>query len=100
MVAVKFPQTAYTRFTFCLQNEWQYLQRVVTDVGPFFEPLECAIWGQFILTLLGLASWEIDGKYRQLLTHSISKGGLAIRNLVDMVAYVHIASKQATLHLT
>ncbi len=99
-VVVKFLQMAYASFTFCLQNEWQYLQRVVADVGPFFEPLECAIQGKFIPALIGLQSWEITGKYRLLLTHSISKGGLAIRNLVDTAAYVHLASKQATLHLT
>ena len=97
---VKFPQTAYAGFIFCLQNEWQYLQRVVADVGPFFEPLERAIRGKFLPALIGLQSWEIDGNYRQLLTHSVSKGGLAIRNPVDTAAYVHIASQQATLHLT
>ncbi len=73
---------------------------MVVDVGPFFEPLERAIRGKFIPALLGLESWEMDGKYRLLLTHSISKGRLlAIWNLVNMAAYAHITSKQATLHL-
>ncbi len=56
-VAVKFPQTAYAGFMFCLQNELQYLQCVVADVGPFFEPLERAIRGKFIPALIGLHSW-------------------------------------------
>jgi len=97
-VAVKHLQTAYAGFTFCLQNEWQYLQRVVADTGPFFEPLERAIRSKFIPALLGLT--EIDGKFRELLTHSVTKGGLALRNPVDTAAYVHVASKEATLHLT
>ncbi len=25
-VAVRYPQAAYAGFTFCLQNEWQYVQ--------------------------------------------------------------------------
>jgi hypothetical protein len=28
-VAVRYPQTAYAGFTFCLQNKWQYVQRLV-----------------------------------------------------------------------
>ena len=39
-IATRWPQTAYAGFTFCLQNEWQYVQRVVADVGASFEPLE------------------------------------------------------------
>ena len=35
VVAERYPQTAYAGFTFCLQNEWQYVQRVVADTGPF-----------------------------------------------------------------
>jgi hypothetical protein len=99
-VAVKYPQTAYAGFTFCLQNEWQYLQRVVADTGPFFEPLEKAIRCHFLPALLGLGAGDIDGKYRELLTHSVTKGGLAVRNPVDTAASVHKASLEATLHLT
>jgi hypothetical protein len=28
LLAGNYPQAAYTGFTFCLQNEWQYVQRV------------------------------------------------------------------------
>ena len=88
-------------FTFCLKNEWQYLQCVVADTGPFFEdPLEKAIQTLFIPALLGLDARDIDGKFRELLTHSVTKGGLALRNPVDMAEYVHNTSLAATLHLT
>ncbi|KAL7426097.1 hypothetical protein ACHAXH_000232 [Discostella pseudostelligera] len=85
-VAKMFPQTAYTGFTFCLQNEWQYLQHVIADTRPFFEPLEKAIRTHFIPALLGLLAGDIDGKYRELLMHSVTKGGLALRNPMDTAA--------------
>ena len=37
----------------------------------------------FLPSLLGIPSVEIDGDYRQLLTHSVKLGGLAIRNPVE-----------------
>ena len=72
----------------------------MADTGPFFDPLEKAIRSKFIPALLGLRADEITGKYWELLMHSVMKDGLAIRNPVDMAAYVHAASKEATSHLT
>ena len=35
-IATQWPQTAYEGFTFCLKNEWQYVQCIIADVGnPF-----------------------------------------------------------------
>ncbi len=98
-VAVRYSQTAYAGFTFCLQNEWQYVQQVVVDTAPFFAPLESEIWMSFLPALLGIPSTEIDGEYRQLLTHGIKQGGLAIRNPVDTAPSIHSASLAATRHL-
>jgi hypothetical protein len=98
-VAVRYPKTAYAGFTFCLQNEWQYVQRVVSDTAPFFAPLESEIRPSFLPALLGIPSTKIDGEYRQLLTHGVKQGGLAIRNLVDTAPSVHLASLAATRHL-
>ncbi len=64
----------------------------VADTAPFFAPLEAAIRTHFIPALLGVPSAEIDGDYRQLLTHSVKLGGLAIRNPVDTASHVHKAS--------
>ena len=75
MIAEKHPQTAYAGFAFSLQNEWQYLQRVVADTGPYFAPLEAAIRSKFIPALLGIKSWEVDGSYRELLTQGVKQGG-------------------------
>ncbi len=83
VVAKRYPQTAYARFMFCLQNKWQHDQRMVADTAPFFAPLEVEICTSFLPALLGIPSTEINGGYCQLLTHGIKQGGLAIRNLVD-----------------
>ncbi len=98
--AERYPQTAYAGFTFCMQNEWQYVQRVVANTAPFFSPLEEAIRMHFLPALLGVPSVEIDGDYRQLLTHSVKLGGLTIHNPVDTAPRVHKASLAATHHLT
>jgi hypothetical protein len=63
-VAVGYPQTAYASLTFCLQNEWQYVQRVVLDTAPFFAPLESDIWTSFLPALLGIPSTKINSEYR------------------------------------
>ena len=65
------------------KNEWQYVQRVVADTAPFFAPLEEAILTHLLPSFLGIPSTENDGEYRQLLTHSVKMGGLAIRNPTD-----------------
>jgi hypothetical protein len=89
-VAERYPQTAYTGFTFCMQNGWQYVQRVVANTAPFFSPLEEVIRTHFLPALLGVP----------LVTHSVKLGGLAIRNPVDTAPRVHKASLAATRHLT
>ena len=98
-VAERYPQTAFAGFTFCMQNEWQYVQQVVADTALFFSPLEEVIRTHFLPALLGVPSVEIDGEYRQLLTHSIKLGGLAIHNPVDTAPSVHKASLAASRHL-
>jgi hypothetical protein len=100
VVAERYPQTAYAGFTFSLQNEWQYVQRVVADTGPFFQPLEKEIRTSFLPALLGIPPTAIDGDYRQLLTHGIKQGGLAIRNPVDTAQRIHSTSLAATRYLT
>ncbi len=95
-----YPQTAYAGFTFCLQNEWPYVQRVVANTALFFAPLEKEIWTSFLPALLGIPSTDINGGYRQLLTLGIKQGGLAVPNPVDTAPSVHSASLAATRHLT
>ncbi len=98
-IAEHYPKTAYAHFNFCLQNKWQYVQRVVADTAPFFLPLKAAVCTCFLLALLGIPSTEVDREYHQLLTHSIKLGVLAIHNPVDTAPSVHGASLEATCHL-
>ncbi len=81
IVAELYPQTAYAGFTYYLQNEWQYVQQVVTDTALFFTLLKEAICTHFLPSLLGIPLMEINGEYCQLLTHSIKMGGLTCSNL-------------------
>jgi hypothetical protein len=51
-VAKRYPQTAYAGLAMSLQQEWQYLQRVVPGCGAAFQPIEDALRDVFIPALL------------------------------------------------
>ena len=68
LVAGNHPQAAYAKFTFCLQNEWQYMQGVMSDTAPHFAPLEVAIRTRILPALLKIAASDLDGEFRKLLT--------------------------------
>ncbi len=99
LLAGNYLHAAYARFTFCLQNEWQYVQRMTSDMAPHFATLEVAIRTKFLLALLGIAALDLDGKFCKLLTHSVKTGSIAIRNPVDTAVQVHKTSLHATSHL-
>ena len=100
LVAVKYSQTAYAGFTFCLQNEWQYIQRVVAeDIRPSFTPLEVVIQEKFLPSLIGIPAWEIDGGYCDLLSQSVKKSGMVVRNPLERAPYVYKTSKRTIWHL-
>jgi hypothetical protein len=99
-VAVNHPQAIYIGFVKCKQAEWQYLQRVVENTAPFFEPLEEAIRYRLIPALLGLPTGELSSDTCQLLSHSVKTGGLGIQNRMDTAPRVHSVSLDATRHLT
>lgn len=50
--------------------------------------------------MVGVQSWVVVRGYRELLTHSVQQGGLALCNPVDTTSYGHAASKAVTDHLT
>jgi hypothetical protein len=99
LLAGNYPQAAYTGFTFCLQNEWQYMQRVTSDTAPHFALLEVAIRMKFLPALLVIVALDLDGKFHKLLTHSVKTGSIAIRNPVDTTVHVHETSLHTTSHL-
>ena len=81
-------KSLYSGFTFFLQNEWQYVQRVVADVGVYFEPLEKIIRNKFLPSLIRIPTTKINGEYRNLLAYSVKTGGLAIRNPIETANHV------------
>ncbi len=99
LLAGNYPQAAYVGFTFCLQNEWHYVQRVTSETTPHFARLEVAIRTKFLPALLGIATFDLDSKFRELLTHSVKMGGIASQNPVVTAVHVHETSLHATSHL-
>ncbi len=99
LLAGNFPQAAYAGFIFCLQNKWQYVQPVTSDMAPHFAPLEVAIRTKFLPALLGIAALDLDDEFHELLTHSVKTGGIAIWNPMDAAVHVHETSLHATSHL-
>jgi hypothetical protein len=99
LLAGNYPQAAYAGFTFCLQNEWQYVQRVTFDTATHFAPLEVGIRTKFLPALLGIAKMDLDGEFRELLLHSIEIGSITIQRSVDTAGHVHMTFLQATSHL-
>jgi hypothetical protein len=99
LLASNYPQAAYAGFIFCLQNEWQYVQRVTSNTALHFAPLEVAIRTKFLQDLLGIAALNLNGGFRKFLTHNVKTGGIAIRNSVDTTVHVHKMSLGSTSHL-
>ena len=95
----EWSQTAYAGFTFYLQNEWQYVQRVVAGIGALFAPLERMIRDHLLRSLVGIPASEMDGDHRILLTHGVKTGGLAVRNPLETAEYALDTSKVMTRHL-
>ena len=58
------------------------MQRVTSATAPHFAPLEVAIRTKFLpaLLVLGIATSDLDGEFRELSTHGVKTGGMAIRN--------------------
>ena len=94
-----WPHTAYVGLNFVLQNQWQYVQRIVLDTGAFFEPVERALHQESILALMGLPKEEIIGRFRELLSQSVKKGGIGIRNPVDHANHVQATLLEAASYL-
>lgn len=97
--ARKHPQAARAAFTFCLQGEWQYASRVVSDVAPHLAPIERAIRNEFLPALFDIGSEDIDAQLREILSHSVKKGGLGACNPVDSAPCSSDTSKKATNEL-
>eukprot|EP00957_Ditylum_brightwellii_P093120 7089446-Ditylum_brightwellii.AAC.1 len=58
-----------------LQSKWQYLQRTVPGVGKHMGEIEQALSMEFLPALFG---GPVDANLREVLMHSVKRGGLGI----------------------
>jgi hypothetical protein len=98
--ATKFPQSAYAGLTKSLQAEWQYMQRVVPDCGPAFQPVEDVLRTRFLPTLLQEPPDLLPDHLRQRLALPVSHAGLGIPNPCQTADDNHAASLSCTKDLT
>ena len=75
------------------------MQRVTSATAPHFTPLEVVIRTKFLPALLGIDTSDLDSEFRELLTHGVKTGGMAIPNPMDTAVHVHKTSLPATSHL-
>ena len=61
-----------------LQLQWKYLQRTVPGVGSLMGPIEDSLIDAFSHTMFG--GEEVSADFREILNHSIKRGGLGIPN--------------------
>jgi len=90
-VAPRFLQTAYAGLAKSLQLEWQYLQRVVPDVGAALVPLEDMITTTFLPALIA----ELEAEIRRLhetTTLPVRYAGLGVPNPGKTARQNHEAS--------
>jgi hypothetical protein len=74
-VATTQPHAAFAAFTHCLQGQWTFLSRTMPDCAELFEPLEQAIRGDFIRTLL---KRDVNDLERDMLSLPARMGGMGI----------------------
>ena len=98
----QYPQAAYHGFITVFQAGWQYTSRVVPGLGDHLQPIEDAIHGDLILTLLG-CTVEQASKFNvlTLLGHGVKQGGINLRNpvAVAVAAWLWQSSVKATVVL-
>jgi hypothetical protein len=94
-VAQRFPQTAYAGLSKSLQMEWQYLQRVTLNTAEAFGPIEDALAGTFLPSLLAEDGQGVNS-LRSLLVLPVQQAGLGVPNPTNTAVPCYAASKAST----
>jgi hypothetical protein len=76
-VTQAFPQAAYSGLQKCLQQEWQFVQRVTKGIGPEFASIEQTLAKTFLPTLFGNEYGDEDPR-RALAGLPIKWAGLGV----------------------
>ena len=96
-VAAQFvPQSAYAAMQRSLQQEWQFVLRVVPDIAELFTPLETALHDDFFAKLVGS---PISSDLREYTTAPIKLGGCSIPDPRLQAKENYTASQCETAHL-
>ena len=80
-----------------LQNEWNYVQRVISDVDNPFALLKSSLEESFLPALFGA---DVDTTETPLMMASAKNGGLGIRNPVLSAALSDQSSFEGTKELS
>ena len=91
------PHLANVSLTKSLQNEWNYVQRVVSNVEKPFTLLRLALESTYLPALFDS---EVDSIESSLTLLSFRNGGLGIRDPVTTCSLAYSASKDGTKILT
>lgn len=96
-VATTYPQIEYAGMVVSLHAEWQYNCRIVSGICSVTVPVETAIQEHFLQALFGgHTPITIDDNFCCLLSHSVRRAKLGIRNPMVVVDHLFEASKEAT----
>ena len=77
LIAATQPHAAFAAFTHCLQSQWTFVSRAMTDISDLFQPLEDAIR---LALLPALVHREVNDLERELLSMPARYGGLGMTN--------------------
>ena len=95
--AVYEPHLVNVSLTRSLQNEWNYVQRVISDVDNPFALLKSSLEESFLPALFGA---DVDTTETPLMMASAKNGGLGIRNPVLSAALSYQSSFEGTKELS
>ena len=91
------PHLANASLTKSLQNEWGYIQRVISNVKKPFSLLKDTLESFFIPSLFGAQVDQIEASLMMVSGHN---GGLGIRNPVTTAKFAFNSSQLGTLLLS
>ncbi len=98
-MSLKYPQSAYSGLQKSLQQEWQFVQRVVKDVGEEFEGIEKALARTFLPALFNDDYDVAADPRRQLASLPVKHAGLALPDPTESAEANYDASILVCSHL-
>ncbi|KAL7481852.1 hypothetical protein ACHAW6_007531, partial [Cyclotella cf. meneghiniana] len=98
-VATRFPHSAYAGLVSCLMAEWQYICRIIPNIGLLLEPIEDALCTKLLQAILG-PDIAIDNYLWNLLALRVKAGRVTIQNPTLIADLLLHTSQDATSYLS